>query len=146
MGRFDTKPEDWDKATKDGEKAGDAGSMFIAKRMKNDLDKIYIAFLEIPRFGSVVYDGESSEKGQANVVSFSESGDKLEEGVFILEMAPKHVNRFLTKLRKPQYGLPKVYEIERHGAANYTQTYYEMECIRDLTEDEMSHLETVELH
>ena len=146
MGRFDTKPEDWDKAVDEGEKAGDASSLFITKRLKKDLDTIYIAFLEIPRFGTVVYEDKSSEKGQANVVSFGEDGKELEEDVYILEMAPMHINRFLNKLRKPQYGLAKVYEIERHGAPNYTKTYYEMELVRDLTQAEIDHLETVEMH
>ena len=146
MGRFDVKPEDYDKAIEDGEKAGDAGSMFIAKRLKDDLNCIYITFLEIPSFGKVVYDGVPSEKGQANVVSWGKDGNELEEGAYILEMAPTHINRFLAKLRKPQYGLAKVYEIERHGAKGFQKTYYELEIIRDLTPDEIDKLEQVELH
>ena len=146
MGRFDKKPEDYDKAIKDGEKAGDSGSMFIAKRLKDDLNRIYITFLEIPCFGKVVYDGVASEKGQANVAAWDEDGKEMEDGVFILEMAPTHINRFLAKLRKPQYGLAKIYEIERHGAKNFQKTYYEMEIVRDLTPDEIDVLEKVELH
>ena len=146
MSRFDTKPEDYDRAVEQGEEAGASGSMFINKRLANDLDTVYVTFLEIPQFGTVTYEGKSNAKGQANVVSWGKDGSTLEDDVFILEMAPKHVNRFLAKLRKPQYGLAKVYEIERHGVANYQQTYYEMEFVRDLTQEEADHLETVEMH
>ena len=146
MSRFDTKPEDYDKAIQEGEDASDAGSLFIQKRMKDDLDCIYIAFLEIPSFGTVVYDKKPIVKGQGNVVSFGKDGNEKEEGVFILEMAQKHVLRFLAKLRKPQYGIAKVYEIERHGVSGDQQTYYEMEFIRDLTEDEINDLEEAKLH
>ena len=146
MSRFDTKPEDYDKAVEQGEEAGASGSMFINKRLANDLDTVYVTFLEIPQFGTVTYEGKSNAKGQANVVSWGKDGSTLEDDVFLLEMAPKHVNRFLAKLRKPQYGLAKIYEIERHGVANYQQTYYEMEFVRDLTQEEADHLETVEMH
>lgn len=146
MSRFDTKPEDYDKAVEDGERASESGSMFIQKRLKTTLDHIYIVFLEIPRFGTVVYDGNPSEKGQANVVSFGNDGSQCEEGVFILEMAPLHINRFLAKLRKPQYGLAKLYEIERHGLPKNTKTYYELEIVRDLTDAEINYLEGVEMH
>jgi len=147
MSRFDTKPEDWDKAADEGEDAESSGGLFIQKRMKQDLSTIYVAFLEIPKFGRVTYpDGKTSDKGQANVASFGRDGNAMEEGVFIIEMAPKHINRFIAKLRKPKYGLGMLYEIERHGKPNDTQTYYEIDDVRALTQEEMDFLDTVELH
>jgi hypothetical protein len=144
MGRFDDKPEDLERVAEEGEKAGDSGGMFIAsKRLVNDLDKIYVAFLELATYGDVSYKGESKTKGQCNVASFTD--DKY-EGVYLFEMAPKHMKRFMAKLGKPQYNRSMLFEIERHGIPYDTQVYYEMEHVRDLTQSELDHLETVELH
>lgn len=147
MGRLDVKPEDYDRAREQGEEAAAAGGMFINSRMANDLDKIYVVFLQIPEFGMVTYkNGETGEKGQANVLSFGKDGNQCEDEVFILSMAPKHWNRFTAKLSKPKYGLAKLYEVERHGAAQYPQTAYELDDIRDLTPEEVAYAEQVELH
>ena len=106
MGRFDNL--DYEKAKEEGEKAAEDLSMFIAKRMKKDLDTIHVMFLELPSFGSVIYDGKASTKGQANVASYDKETGEY-EGVFLLEMALKHMKRFLLKLEKPKYGIEKLY-------------------------------------
>jgi len=147
MGRLDAKPEDYDRAMEQGEEAAAEGGMFLNSRLTNDMDRIYVVFLEVPQFGTVTFkDGKSSERGQANVLSFGKDGSQCEDEVFILSMAPKHWNRFTAKIRKPKYGLAKLYEIERHGVAQYPQTSYELDDIRDLTPDEIAYAEQVELH
>ena len=145
MSRFKTSPEDWKRAAEEGEKADEASGMFIAKRMKEDRKKIYIAFLEIPTFGTVQYKDGPATRGQANVASFGPDGMEF-EGIFLLEMAPKHINGFLTKLERPECGLDKVYEIERRGAKNYKQTIYTIEILRPLTQPEMDSLETIDFY
>lgn len=142
MSRFDMDDRAWDSAETDGKRATD--SMFISGRLKDDLDTIQVAFLEVPKFGMVKYEeGDPARKGQVNVASFVD--DKF-EGVFLLTMSPTHMNRFIAKLRKPQYGLAKVYEIERHGVAQSPKTYYELDFVRELTAEETAMLETVDLH
>lgn len=143
MSRFDTKPEDWERVEEKEKQLVDSTSMFIAKRLRDDLDKIQVVFLQIPEMGVVYYDGKPENKGQANVASFV--NDQF-EGVFLLEMAPKHMLRFRLKLQKPNYGLPKIYEIERHGVRDNKQTLYDLEYVRDLTPAERAVLETVDLY
>lgn len=146
MGRFD---KTWNEAEKQGQLATE--SIFLNKRLKNDRDKVYVAFLEPPEFGTTKYkDGTTSRRAQMNVAVFTKdlALEYYEDhpNVMILEFAPKHMNRIIAKIQKPRYGMKQIYEIDRFGVAQDTQVAYELEPMRELTNEEIKVLETVKLH
>ncbi len=142
MTSADVFEDDWAKAKAEGKKA--SVGMFLQKMLAEDLDTIFIAFIQAPV--TVTREGfQDKTKIRtvmiANIALFDEKGETFQKAGF-LEMAPKHWNIFMA--RRSKFGPKKLYQIERHGVAKDPHVRYDCDAIRDLTEDEMTFLSGVE--
>ena len=118
--------------------------MFLQKYLKDDKDRLNIAFVQSPVVKEVkAYQGEGiSKKMCANVAHFSDDGTEFLE-LGLLEMAPMHWDGFLD--RRAKFGGGKLYQIERRGVKGDKKVRYDLDQLRDLTDAEKTMLSSLTL-
>ena len=118
--------------------------MFLQKYLKDDKDRLNVAFVQSPVVKDVkAYQGEGMTKKMcANVAHFNDDGTEFLE-LGLLEMAPLHWDGFLD--RRSKFGGGKLFQIERRGVKGDQKVRYDLDPLRDLTEAEMKMLSSLTL-
>ncbi len=136
--------DDWAESEKKTEEASQG--MFF--KLPNDQNKAYVYFIQPPiTVEREHYQDKSktSTKSIANIAVFDSDGKNFMK-LQLAEMAPTHWKQWLAKLRdKETGGFNKLYRIKREGVARDKDTTYPCDRIRDMTVDELTFLNNLEL-
>ena len=138
--RKDFSDADWEKAETDLKKASKLSGMFFA--LEDDGDAAQVAFMQTPIYRTLQpfkTGGNVRTVGTCNVALFIDGEYKK---LMLADFARKHWKPFLRRIRKN--GMKSLYTITRDGIAGDTQTTYDCEFDRKLTDEENVLLDELE--